>query len=129
MPVHKRTPGLDADDYYVAGSTVRRSARAAEEPTTRRAPDRREERQRRAQAQERGKDLARHSSFPLSRSVRTSTCWPPRISAWAWTAPVMRSGCIDACLRADVPIGGRGHEGIPVLADGEGLGEEDLGAE
>lgn len=52
MPVHKRTPGLDADDYYVAGSTVRRSARAAEEPTTRRAPDRREERQRRPRREE-----------------------------------------------------------------------------
>ncbi|MGI5883992.1 MAG: cell division protein FtsL [Candidatus Spyradocola sp.] len=46
MPVHKRTPGLDADDYYVAGSTVRRSAHQAEEPMTRRAPDRNRDRQR-----------------------------------------------------------------------------------
>ena len=31
MPVYKRNPGLDADNYYVNGATVRRSARSSSE--------------------------------------------------------------------------------------------------
>ena len=43
MPVYKRNPGLDADDY-VSGATVRRSARSSvQEPSTRRVPDNRAE--------------------------------------------------------------------------------------
>lgn len=42
MPVHKRTPGLDAD-YYVSGATVRRGARTTDtEPATRRLSSREE---------------------------------------------------------------------------------------
>ena len=44
MPVYKRNPGLDADNYYVSGATVRRSARSSvQEPSTRRVPDNRAE--------------------------------------------------------------------------------------
>ena len=44
MPVYKRNPGLDADDYYDSGATVRRSARSSvQEPSTRRVPDNRAE--------------------------------------------------------------------------------------
>ena len=42
MPVYKRDPHLDAD-YYVSGTTVRRSVRREPEPETRRVPNNREE--------------------------------------------------------------------------------------
>ena len=42
MPVYKRDPNLDAD-YYVSGTTVRRSVRRDPEPETRRVPNNREE--------------------------------------------------------------------------------------